>query len=334
LTDVFVWTRAVHFVAMISLAGTIVFDACVAEPALRSASDGGRMADLIRSRLTWIVWVSLAAAAISAAGWLVLLTARLSDLSTIAAVSGDQLWTVLSETDFGQIWAVRLLLMAVLATALFLHRSRPMRIVSIVVAASLVGTLAWAGHAAANMGSDLQGNAHLVGDILHLIAAAAWLGALVPLALMLGPPRDEMAQSLDVVRIATARFSILGVVSVGTIVVTGINNTWVLSGSVEALTGTEYGRLLLLKIALFGIMLALATVNRFRLTPRLVQTKAPMDAREAALQLRRNALLEALLGVLILIIVAALGTMSPGLEDATKEGPARSAWREAASNLR
>src|SRR5262245_54716822 len=217
---------------MLSVTGTIFFGAFVAEPAFRSASQDGRFAHLIRSRLAWIAWVSLAAGMISAAGWLVLLTARLSDLPTIIAVSGDQLWTVLSETDFGQVWAVRLLLMAVLAAALFFHRSRWMRIVSIALAAGLVGTLAWAGHAAANMGSDLKGNAHLVGDILHLIAAAAWLGALVPLALMLGPPREEMAQSLDVVRIATARFSILGIVSVGTIVVTGINNTWVLSGSV------------------------------------------------------------------------------------------------------
>jgi copper resistance protein D len=160
-----------------------------------------------------------------------------------------------------------------------------------------------------------MGNAHLAGDILHLIAAAAWLGGLVPLALMLGPPGDEIAQSLDIVRGATVRFSALGVVSVGTIVLTGINNTWVLAGSVRALTSTDYGHLLVLKLALFGVMLAIAAANRFRLTPRLVQSEVTTDAWDAALQLRRNALLEAILGILILIIVAALGTMSPGLED-------------------
>src|SRR5262245_30905190 len=103
---------------MMSLGGAIFFGALVADPALCSTGDGGRFASVIRSRLAWIAWVSLAAGAISAAGWLVLLTARLSDLPTIAGLSGDQLWIVLSETDFGQIWAVRLLLMALLAGAL------------------------------------------------------------------------------------------------------------------------------------------------------------------------------------------------------------------------
>jgi hypothetical protein len=45
----------------------------------------------------------------------------------------------------------------------------------------------------------------------------------------------------------------------------------VLAGSIQALTATDYGHLLLVKIALFLVMVALATVNRLRLTPRLVE---------------------------------------------------------------
>jgi putative copper resistance protein D len=229
---------------------------------------------------------------------------------------------VLSETDFGQIWGVRLLLMPVLAAVLLLLRSRfdhsgrsIASVVALVLALSLVGSVAWAGHAAANMGSDLKGNAHLLGDILHLVAAAAWVGALAPLALILNLSNDSVRPLLKISRIATLRFSTLGIISVGMILLTGLNNTWVLAGSIRALTATDYGNLLILKLILFLLMLGLASFNRFKLTPLLVPDNDISAAREAVRRLRRNALLEASLGVLILIVVAVLGTMSPVSED-------------------
>jgi copper resistance protein D len=79
------------------------------------------------------------------------------------------------------------------------------------------------------------------------------------------------------------------------------------------LFGTSYGRLLLVKIALFLIMLAIAAVNRTRLTPRLVA--GGTAAGPALRQLRANALVEAVIGALILLIVAMLGTLPPGRED-------------------
>jgi len=153
-----------------------------------------------------------------------------------------------------------------------------------------------------------------LGDILHLVAAAAWVGALIPLALLLNLSSDESLSLLKVSRIATLRFSTLGIVSVGTILLTGLNNTWVLAGSIHALTGTDYGRLLVVKLILFLLMLGVATVNRFKLTPLMVQENDISAALEAVRRLRRNALVEASLGVLILVIVAILGAMSPGSE--------------------
>src|SRR5262249_32401233 len=70
-------------------------------------------------------------------------------------------------------------------------------------------------------------------------------------------------------RDATLRFSTLGLISVGLLIATGIVNGWILAGSVPALIGTDYGRLLLAKVALFLAMVAVAAVNRLRLTPRL-----------------------------------------------------------------
>ena len=150
--------------------------------------------------------------------------------------------------------------------------------------------------------------------MLHLVAAAAWVGALVPLALVLGVATDDGGPSaLAVARAATLRFSTLGIASVGTVLATGIVNTFALAGSLAALFGTGYGRLLLVKIVLFLAMLAIAAVNRMRLTPRLIA--GGVAAGPALRQLRRNALIEAVLGALILFIVALLGTLPPGRED-------------------
>src|SRR5262249_41630049 len=86
-------------------------------------------------------------------------------------------------------------------------------------------------------------------------------------------------------------------------------NTIFLAGSVPALLGTAYGQLLLVKILLFLAMVAIASVNRFKLTPEL---STPRGA-GATRRLQRNALIEAALGVAIIAIVGALGSIPPGL---------------------
>ena len=83
-------------------------------------------------------------------------------------------------------------------------------------------------------------------------------------------------------RAATRRFSFLGIVSVATILATGTVNTWMLAGDVPALVGTDYRRLLLLKIRLFIAMVAIAAFNRVRLTPRLA------SARRASMRCERS----------------------------------------------
>ncbi len=185
-----------------------------------------------------------------------------------------------------------------------------------ILAAAFAGTLAWAGHAA---GADgMEALVHPAADVLHLVAAAAWVGALIPLALLLGAVGRTDA-SVRIARAAVLRFSTLGLVSVGTLLVTGTINTWYLVGSVAALLGTFYGQLLLAKIALFIAMVAIAAVNRQYLTPRLQDAGGSVtpDARvHAIVQLRRNAVVEALAGVAVICIVAVLGTEPPAVHAA------------------
>ena len=105
------------------------------------------------------------------------------------------------------------------------------------------------------------------------------------------------------------RFSTLGAVSVGTLVATGLVNSVVILGSLRALTGTNYGRLLLFKVVLFFAMLCLAAVNRLRLTPIICEERYAAPA--AFERLRTNALVEAAIGLVIVAVVGLLGTTSP-----------------------
>jgi putative copper resistance protein D len=318
--------RATHFGATMLVMGGVIFDAFIAAPAFRAtaAPVGAR----VRSRLAVLAWVGLAVTVLSGAAWLVLLSERMSDLSFAEVFAQGAVWTVPSETDFGVDWGGRLLLAGLLAAVWAwgdVSHSYHRRAGAVGIATGLVGTLAWAGHAAASAG--LEGAIHLTADILHLIAAAAWFGSLLPLVLLLGAARGAPEESsVAVARAAVLRFSHLGIASVGTLTATGLVNTWVLAGSIPALVATDYGRLLLVKVALFLIMLLFAASNRLWLTPRLVHAPTAAVATDALGRIARNSLIEVGLGTIIIIIVGLLGTLPPGLEDAPIVDIARICW--------
>jgi copper resistance protein D len=315
LDEPLIWVRIVHFAATISLTGTLVFLTLIAEPTFRGI-EGGKVVDLIRSRLSWIEWSSLALSVLSGAAWLVLKAAEIGDLPWQAVFSEGLLPVVLSGTDFGRDWTARAVLAVLLTAALFLaHPERASYRWSLVAAcllgAALAGTLAWAGHAAAT--PDWLGTLHIASDVLHLIGAGAWVGALLPLVLLIGAALAQRdAPSIVIARGVVKRFSTMGIASVGTLLGTGIINTWAIVGSLTALVTTAYGRLLLVKVALFLAMLCLAAINRFRLTPMLRQKPATVEAADALHRIRTNTVLEAVLGLAVVAIVGLLGTMSPG----------------------
>lgn len=190
MNDAFIWVRSVHFASTILLAGTVFFIVFVAEPALRPGDDRDGVRAAVHSRLGWIVWSSMFLTVTSGVVWFFFLTARIADLPLSDILSDQTIWIVLRQTDFGQDWIVRLVLAGLLFAILFprpyvqLIDSSWRKRSAMLLSGAIVGTLAWAGHAAAGTGFD--GAVHLTSDTLHLIAASAWLGALVPLAVLLG----------------------------------------------------------------------------------------------------------------------------------------------------
>ncbi len=299
--------RTVHFAATAITAGALTFRTVVAGPAFRSAGDAGKAID---AQVRLLAWSGLAVTVVSGAIWLALQTVGMSGQAFGEAVTSGAIVTVLDETQFGLVSEIRLGLAILLAAGLAYDRSAPARWLALGSALSLVAAIAWTGHAASTPAE--LGYLHLTADALHLDAAAAWIGGLLPLALLLNAGRRSQVSARGTLQYDVAkRFSSLGIVSVATLIASGVINAWILVGSFRGLTETEYGWFLLFKLAAFAVMLAFAAANRFWLTPRLAATSSREAQRDALRGLTRNVLVEVALGVMVFAIVGVLGTLHP-----------------------
>ena len=234
-------------------------------------------------------------------------------LASAAGMAGTPLfspdWSVveilLKETPVGMVLAVRAVaLLSILP--LLLRRGGGWNAAIALPAAIAAATLAWSGHAAASEG--LAGSAHRVADALHVLAAAGWFGALLALVggVLAGREIRQTAAMLE-------RFSLFGTLFVAMLIVTGAFNAVMIVGlpNLPALLHSRYGWLLLAKLALFGAMLLLAAANRWRLTPKLEAALEGGNTGAALSHLRLSLLVETSLAIIILGLVAALGTLDP-----------------------
>lgn len=238
-----------------------------------------------------------------------------------ASMAGTPPWPIdreaigmlLSGSATGTAWEVRMvaLLVATIGAMVAAGRALPLGLVALASGIALA-TLAWIGHGAMDDGTT--GWAHLVADIFHLLAAGAWVGALLGLILLVTRPVSRVdAAHLALTHRALHGFGTVGTIIVVTLVATGLINAWLLvgPGNIAALGTTLYGRLLLAKLVLFAAMLGLAALNRFRLTPRFETSLAAKDHRGALGALRRSLAVEVTCIVAILALVAWLGTLEP-----------------------
>jgi putative copper resistance protein D len=236
--------------------------------------------------------------------WLVLVAASMSGQPLASALDPSLLDLVLRQTRFGHVWGIRLALMLWLALVLAwtprrAHAERDP--VGLLLLLGVLVSQVWAGHASAAPAS------HIANDAVHVLGAALWLGNLPPLFLLLARAGRDGAW-LALAATAARRFSPVGMVAVGLLAVTGFINGQMMVGSVQALTTTTYGRLVVAKLVLLAAMLAVAAINRFRLTPRIERVATSASAARA---LWRNVAAEIVLGVVLLAIVGVLGGSQP-----------------------
>ena len=249
-----------------------------------------------------LCWGSLGLGLATGAAWFWVVAHQMSDDPSTALPSWDALRAVGSETQFGRLWALRGVLLLLGAVALF--APRPARgWIALPLAAGLLTSLSWAGHAGAMPG--LPGLLHLGADILHLLAAALWPTGLVPLFLLLASCRPTAeTQALLETSAAVRRFSGTSLLAIGMMSLTGLVESYFLLGNRTDLVTTGYGRCLLLKLILFAGMLVLGVQNRFSVSSFRVAGQLPAT-------LRRNVMLEIAAGAIILVLVGALGLSAP-----------------------
>ena len=256
--------------------------------------------------------LGIAGIAVSAIGF-VAMAAAMAGTGLFQVESGT-LTMLLAQTSVGTAFLVRIAALAVCLLASLLLPRHPVAALSTISVAAGIGlsSLAWSGHGAATEGG--AGMVHLGADILHLLAAGAWVGVLFALLFMAAraSPKDD-AVPVRALHRALDGFAGVGTVIVGLIVVTGLVNGLFLVGidNVTIAASGLWGQLMLAKIGLFLGMLAMAATNRFRLTPGLERAIERKDHAQALSILRRSLALETTMAVIILGLVAWLGTLEP-----------------------
>jgi len=313
LINLLIAVRDIHFVSSVIVAGIVFFDLFIASPVLRANLQLTGTAASFSDRTRKILWINLILSLASAFAWLCLLSARIVGKPVGEVIADGTIWTVLSRTQFGFAWEMRFLFGILLAALLLPRRTGAatwQALAGMLLAAAYLGSLAFAGHGAEGLG--FERNIHLAADFLHLIAAGLWLGGLIPLVLLLACLRRFREQRwVSAAGDIAGRFSNLGILAVGILLISGTINVSFLVGGLQSLTETRYGRLLLLKVTLFALMVCLAGINRQLLLPRLLGDAGIDQGSRTVQPLIRSTLSEITLGLGIVVIVGILGIMAP-----------------------
>jgi copper transport protein len=237
------------------------------------------------------------------------------------------------DTRFGKVALFRLLLLVVaipLLLRLFARgprREYPLPTwwapLAVVTGFGIAATPGLAGHAASGRWVPFA----IVADTLHVLAMALWLGGLVFLVVVVLTTRD-----VDTLRTPVTNFSRLALGCVGVIVVTGAFQSLRQVGSLSALRDTDYGKLLVLKLLLFGAIVIIAAFSREVVArvyyqrsdgggpPDVESSSGTLVAVDTSVELRRlrwSVGIEVAVAIAILAVTAMLVNTPPARETAT-----------------
>src|SRR5207253_1996047 len=188
---------------------------------------------------------------------------------------------------------------------------------ALIIGVVLLVAPSWTGHAAAAI-KDFR--LAVITDWLHLVAGAFWVGGLFHLAFT-APPilrSIERTKRAGVLHQIVRLFTRVAIPTVVVLVVAGLYNTWVHVESFGALWFTAYGRTLLLKLLLVLLMLVLGGVNNFHFGKKAARLSESQEGEVAAQEhskleggFSRSVMLEAALGVAVLLVTAILVFETP-----------------------
>jgi copper transport protein len=293
--------RGLHYAALLLLVGGVVFAVFLWPGGTRpegDAPEGGAAARGDAAEVGDAPWPRRLLVGAAATGLLcslagVVLQGALGGGVSLGSALDRDIVEASLETRTGEAWAIRAGLWAAVLAVVALMR-RPAfapAAVLMALAAALVVSLPLAGHA-----DTQEPQALLVpADVVHVIAAGAWLGGLVILVVAYWR-RTHAPGAAE----ATRRFSSLALYAVLAIAAAGAAQAWFYLDGPGSLFTTTYGVSLLAKIVLLGVIVAIASGNRRRVRD-LVRTGA----------LKRAMRAEVAVAVLVLAATAVLVRAAP-----------------------
>lgn len=278
----------------------------------------------VRSLLWWAWGVAVAATVLSVG----VQGAYVGALGLSTVVDPDVVRSVL-DTRYGRVALLRVVLLAAAGLLLFMTAGRAepddpedptggdgrtgpgtgARVALAALGGALLVTLGLSGHAATG---ELIPFA-LAADVVHLGAAALWLGGLVVVLAVALPRRDP-----DELARVVPRYSAVAFGAVALLVITGVFQSWRQVGSLDALLHTTYGHLLLVKLGLFVVMVGFGYLGR-RWVQRGYGAEAqaaraagePVDEDAVVAGYGRSIRVETALGVAVLAVTALLVNAQP-----------------------
>lgn len=221
------------------------------------------------------------------------------------------MWSMIGQTTWGWGWLLQVLA-AIVATAGFSAiRRDPSRGWGIATVGAVLGAFAPAlsGHAAS---APMMRSLAILADGVHIIGASGWLGSLLIL-LAAGIPaamRLEQEHRGPAVADLVNAFSPTALAFAGLTASAGVFAAWLHLGTISALWQTQYGKTLLVKLAILGIVTATGAYNFLYVKPRL-------GSLDGVKRIRRSATIEVAVAVLVLLVTAVL-VATPTAMDVTK----------------
>jgi copper transport protein len=241
-----------------------------------------------RRRVRVLLWVALSVGVVAGLVAIAVQAPYASGRALTDALQPSQ-WSEVARTSSGRAWGLRVLVLAIVGAGLLLTlerlRTQVWRVVGVLAAGVLFFLVAMGGHGTTGRWAAIG----LLATVAHLGGMSVWIGGLT--VLLVGVLRDpDPHDGLARVR----AFSPIAFGAVVVIVVSGVVQAYRQVGSIDALTNTDYGRLLLVKTAFVVVAVAIAWGSR-----RLIQGApgpAPVALAAGAAVLERSDIDDASLG--------------------------------------
>lgn len=308
------FARWMVLTGLLAVLGTLLFVMTVLRPSTPR--------DMVNQFDTCVDWLLIGGTCMALAGSILSLLVQASaayEVSFFKAI-GEPISFVLGNTDWGIAWSQRLWLLLALGAIVTINaikhrrgktRNKYLPVVGAIAAGLALLTISRTSHAAAISSIWLPAT---ITDFIHVLAASFWIGGLFSLALTASVSYFTMApvprQSFLITILP--RFSVIAGVSVGLLVITGLFSAWAHVAIIPAL-GTPYGLTLLGKSVLTGLLILLGAINLLWIIPAV--RKRP----EATKWLTRILVVEALVGVFVMLTVGYLTSLEPARQVAARE---------------